>query len=82
MQRNPQMFWRFDTYHELTERAALPETMLGWRTWEEVAARGSLVLELTGGGTHQTRVESRFWIKSLELFLSPKVILLLQQAFN
>lgn len=51
MQRNPQMFWRFDTYHELSEHAALPETVLGWRTWEEVAAMGSLVLELMWGNT-------------------------------
>lgn len=49
MQHNPQMFWRFDTYHELSEQAALPETVLGWRTWEAVAAMGSLVLELMWG---------------------------------
>lgn len=82
MQHNPQMFWRFDTYHELSEHAALPETLLGWRTWDEVAAMGSLVLELMWGEHTKHKGDSRFWIKSLELFVSPKRILLLQDAFN
>lgn len=82
MQRNPQVFCRFDTCHELSEHAALPETVWGWRTWEEVAARASLALELMWGECAKHRVDSGFWIKSLELCVSPKRILLLQDLFN
>lgn len=82
MQQNPQMFWRSDTQHKLPEHAPLPETLLGCRTWEEVPARGCLVLELMWGECTKHRVHSRFWIKSLELFVSPKIIFLLQDTFN
>ena len=55
MQHNPQMFWSFDTYREITEHAALPGTVLGQRAFEKIAI-GRLLLEPLGaGGTkHKT----------------------------
>lgn len=55
MQHNPQMFCSFDIYHEITEHAALPGTVLGQRTFEKIAI-GRLFLEPLGvGGTkHNT----------------------------
>lgn len=54
MQHNPQMFCSFDIYHEITEQAGLPGTVLGQRTFEKNSYREA-ISGTAGRGGNQTQ---------------------------